>query len=742
MALLTRDKFINQQASDKITLAHVDARARLYVFNAPVSQIYSKTLPHFVVGLQQDEQTLTLVNSISEIVSPGQFYYDIPTSTLYARFFSDVDPQTVEIITTYRFFFASKGLQTTHNLQNVAEEVDYRGRIISSPGYKHKIGIDQALTSLVGQGTLVLKNEDGGLDNVFDSLIFENQSVVIYSWHYDLDPSEAKVKYRGRITNKSYDGNRISFKIKDQLFSLLDSPNLEPYGDSDNVADSVKGQYKRRVYGRVDGLRSQATDQIANGFVLAGSGSMPANSAVLIGVGTSFLSQVVQDDTIIVGTQEFTVDSVDSDTQLTMSDEADFSFAGQPVTLKPERGTTAKNRQFLSAGHVCAEVTHNVVSVAQFNRITLDSTDGLFAGDFIEINETSERIEIKNVAPGNIVVLTQNMITKPSPATTVTRRPVQEVYIGSRRVNADDFTVFNTTSGCGITFDSDTEFNLAKPSNTVFSGTFTNGSREVTVVTAETALNEIFRPGDFVKPNNDTYSNFYKITHITDSSLFLSSNFIDISLSDTIEIRSPEYLNDSSVVSVNILGRTVDGTATGTWIQTVAQTTRDLLKDINIDGVNEQTFLDGAADATQLVSMAVPFSFSSKSLPTVKVLTDALNKSVRSSLTLDNDLNIQYRVLNVYTGSDLPVFRDSDVIDWKIKSTNGKTYRRALCKYRFTDVDLATLGAGNNFVDYESDFVARYIKTNKVDEVDLYLYETRDAEIFSHGANFHLMLDV
>jgi len=736
-----RQEFISAAASEKITLATVEAKKRLYVFSGPTTNVYSKIVPNFVAQLKQDDQALVQMSS-ENLTIDGTFYYDIKTSTLYARFYGDIDPKSAEIIATYRLFYSTKGLQTSNSLENVAEEVHWEGRILSSPGYKHKIGIGQSLTSLIGEGTLALANSDGEIDNIFDQYIFENQSVVVYSWNTDLDPSESRVIYRGSITNKSYNGNNVTFKIKDQTFALLDSPQLQPYTNDDNVADSVKGRYKRRVYGRVDGLRAQALDQIANGIQLTGTGFMGANTNVLIGTGTSFLTEVVQNDTIVVGTQEFSVDSVDSDTQITVGDEADFSFSGQQLLLRSERGRSLKNRTFLGAAHVCAEVTYQVVEALQFNRIQLSGTEGLIDGDFVEFSDTGERVEIKNVAPNNIVVLQQNVVLKPGVGTDVVRRPVQEVYIGSRKVNSDDFTVFNTSSGCGITFDSDTEFNLSQTKNSPLSGTFTNGSREITVSTTEVSLQDSFTAGDFVKPNFTTYSTFYKITHVTDSSLFLSENFVDPTISDTIEIKSPDYLNDESVVSLNILGKTEDGTASGVWITTAGQASKDLIAEVGITNVNTQSFIDGTEDASQLISMAIPFSFDSKSIPNVKTLTDALNKSVHSSLTLDNQLLIKYQVLNVYTDENLPVIRDHDVIDWKVSTTNGKTYKKALVKYRHTDIDLSTLQDGNAFIEFDSQFVERYIGTNKVDELDIYLYEDRDAEISAHRHLYYNSLSV
>jgi len=729
----TRTQFIQASSSEKIVLTQINGKKRLYVFTGPVSLVFSKVVDNYVVGVQQDDSDLTEVADLGSIVE-GTFFYDSVTSTLSLRLNGDVAPDTVEVIAKFKFFFGSKTVQLPHDLQNISNDVNWDGRIVSNPGYKHKIGVDQDLTSLIGEGTLHLKNQDGGLDEVFDTVIFENQDVVIHSWNPDLQPEEARVIYRGRVTNKSYDGVDVKFKVKDQLFAMLDAPDLDPYGAADNVSESAQGQYKRRIYGRVDGLRAQSISQIATGIPLTGTVSAPANSAALTGSGTSFLSEVLQNDTITIGLQEFDIEKVIDDTNITLTDETEYSFSGQPATLVPDRGTTQANREFLCSGHICAEVTHTITDVPQFNRIVLDDTAGLFSGDFIEFTDTAERLEIKTVAPGNIVVLRQNMVTKPALSTTIVRRPIQEVFIRDRRANADDYVVFNTSTGCGVTLDTDIEFNLARSKNTVFDGTFTNGSRVITVATSEVSLGDIFQPGDFVKPDSILFTTFYEIVNIdsTVNSLEITIPFADTTTTDTIEFKSPNYIEDDSIISVNILGRTVDGTASGTWIQTVAQTERDLIKDIDITSVNEQSFTDGALDLAQLVSMAIPARFESKTLPTVKDINDKLNKSVRGSLTLDNDLLLKFQAVTVFVDEDLLVIQDKDVIDWRIRSTNGKTFKRSIAKYRFLDVDLGTQERGNKVFTFDSEFVERYIGTNKVDEIELFLFKDNEAEIMTH----------
>lgn len=819
MAFKNRQEFISAAASEKITLATVNARTRLYVWQDEGGGIWSKVVPNFVAELIEDGAKM--VPGVDEVsLSDGQFYYDIVTTTLYAKFTGSVAPNTIEVIVTYKLFFSDKGLSLPHDLQNVSTDVHWSGRIVTSPGYKHKIGIDQSLRSLVGEGTLQLKNQDGGLDNIFDTYIFENQEVVIYSWNPDLQPAESRVIYRGRITNKYYDGIDVKLKIKDQIFSLLDSPSLTQYGDADNVSDSVKGQIKRRIYGRVDGLRCQSVDQIADGIQLTGTfsanakpqksanieGILTTNSlsvnnngeeftvgdivlvgkdadnlgyvdtiinifydsindeydltfavgwagpnpnpiigqnierfSHLIGTGTQVLTEVRQNDKIIIGNQEAEVKRVISDTLIIVGDEFDYAFANSTAKLVPDRGSKLRNRDFVAAGHICAEVTHSITEVIQLNRVRVNSTEGLFSGDFVEFIDTGERIEIKNIAPGNIIVLQQNMINRPAVSSDVIRRPIQEVYIAGVRINPADFTINNTTD-CGLSFSSDAEFNIAREKNSSFTGEFINGSRVVSFSISEISLADVFRPGDWVKPNDLTYFNYYEIVNVNDKTLELATTFTDPSTTELVEYKSVEYIEDDTIVSVNILGKTEDGTANGVWISTVAQAQRDLIEDIGINTYNSQSFIDGQEISPQLISIAIPSAFTSKTLPDVKGIIDNLSRSTNSSLTLDNDLLIKFKTLNVAAADDLIIIKDSDVIDWDIKATNGKTFRRVISNYRFVDVDNATLERGNQSYDFNSTFVERYIETNKVENLELYLYEERDAKIATHRFAYYNQL--
>lgn len=843
MSFNTREQFVEAASSEKITLAHVNARTRLFTWTLDSGAIYKRQTPNFVVGLKQNDTELTQVSTLGSI-SEGSFFYDVLNSTVYVWNVGDTDPSVEEMIVSYRLFFSTAPIQTSNDLTVTGEDVHYDGRILSTPGYKHKIGIDQKLVSIVGTGNLRLENSDGDMDSIFDKYIWENQSVELYSWNRDLPISEAKIFYRGRITKKDFTVNIINFTIKDSLFDLETNVPQAVFGSGVGVRDAEADHLKRWVYGRVDGLKAQSTDQIGQGYNLTGTvtvenakkeitqfSGIPAGSGLeskyffisdenndytywydygsstppstpgrelisisidvgdsasevdektsiklaqkfnilpnfgyfstenkdfgevndasdvntgatitkivdgtnentLLGVGTIFLSEVSPNDSITIGTQSFTVDSVESDTKIFLSKNPEFTFTGQTAILVPEIPVVTKNREFFVADHACAELTKTVVNALQFNRIIVSDTDGLFAGDFVEFAGGVRR-EIKNVAPGNIIVLRQNVPSLPAIGSNVVRQPIQQVFVGSEAVNEDDFTLSNTTE-LTITLDSDTEFNIASQEDiNNIELTFTNGSRTVTKTANDVNMTEILSSRDYLRPQDLTYTTFFEILSVTDDTITLRVPFSDPTITDNPTIKRPEYIGDDSVISVNLLGKTVDGTATGDWIRTSAEVVKDMLTEINVTNVDSASFVDVATRETQLISYVIPQSPGNERMK-VKAAIDDINKSTRTILTLDEQHRLKYTEGTVALPAEIKKITDDDLINWSITSINGKTFRNAEVRYRHRDIDRFTQASGNNLVTFSSEFVERYIGTDRTDEIDVYLYDEFDANIFSH----------
>lgn len=731
MSFNNRTEFIRASASEKTVLAHIDATSRLYTWTLHSGSVYKRVTNYFVYDLKEDQTQLTEVSSIAAVVA-GTFYYDINSSTVYVRTTGSVSPATVQMIVTYRFFFSNSTLDAPHDLIDGSKHVLYQGRINNNPGYKHKVGIEQGLTSLVGTGDLVLENNDGGLDDIFDTLFFENQLCTVYSWNKDLPYDDAKKIYKGRVTNKSYNGQTITFTVKDQIYDLIQTLPQRMYSSLDNVTESIVGNVKRWIYGRVDGLKVQSIDQIGTGYNLTGTLTGTPDSDQFTGIGTLFLSEVSPNDTITIRNIEYTIDSIQSDTLLTVNETPDFAFSNETVNLVPDIPVRNKNRSFYVADHACTKITKILVSVIQFNRIEVNNTTGLNVGDYLEF-ETGERVAIRGLATGNVIVLQQNLIVIPSISSSIIRQPIQDVYVTGKRVLPENYTISNLgapDNKVTITLDTDTEFVLARARDLGVQLTFTNSSRAVT--TAESVdLRELLSPRDWIRPADITFTTYYEILSVSEQSIELRINFADPTHTGDVQAKLPDYIGDDTVVSVNVLGRTETGEPAGEWITTAAQAVKDMATQVGLTDFNTATFDAAKASSAQLISLALPLSPGS-TLTSAKDAIDLINKSVYGSLTLDDNLDMQYRILRNDVPSTPTIIKDSDVVSWRIKSTNGKTFRNTIVKYRYQDYNKVTKLASNSAVDHSSEFVRDYIGTNQTSELSAYLYDTTDAQIMAH----------
>jgi hypothetical protein len=846
MSFNNRTEFKLAQASEKITLAHVQAKKRLVIWQNEGGDIYSKFVPYFVVGIALGSQNLVSVNNVGNLVA-GTFYYSPEEGKVYIFNPASENPDENEIIVTYRLFFANSTLDQTWNFDPAEKQVLYQGRIISAPEYKHKIGIDQNLVSLVGKGNLVLQNNDGYFEDIYDSLIFENQTISIYSWNRQLPFDDVDLIFEGKVTDKKYTSEKVTFIVKDSIFDFAQNVPQRVYDNNDNVNDSIKGRYKRWVYGRVDGLRAQSIDQIGEGYEIAGTvnsvvgrkeltkfsnfpgssgsdyidnyflmstakndenimywygttslGTQPplppgytetrkiiialgdsiqdvisktkaaldfkfniididlnsfyveneelgestdgadGNTGITIekirdgitaekveGTGTSFLSDVSPGDRVNIGTQEFTIDQVFSDTELWLSSVPAFGFSNAKINLNPEIPTTVKNREYFVADHECTELIKTVVNVPQLNRVILSDTENLEPGDFLKF-ATGQQVEIRSIGLNNNVTLRQNLSQPVAIGSNCTRPPIQEVYIRGQRVASSDFTI-NNNNELTVTLSKDTEFNLASLNAISDSLTFTNGSRVITS-SSTTNLEDILKPRDWIRPSLGEFTTFYEILEVKQNEIILRTTYTDPTVTTSGTYKSPEYIDDNTIVSADVLGRTEDGTKSGVWIKNAPQVMLDLLNSINIQKINTQSFIDGQVDNPQTISMALPFSPGDSGI-SVKKAVDELSNTVLASLTLDNDLNIKYNALSAAVPDDIQTIKDTDLVSWNIRSVNGKLYKTAIVKYRNQDIVRSSLEAGAETVTFSSDFVQNYIGTEKVNEINVRLYNELDANI-------------
>lgn len=735
---MSRKSFVDAAASEKITLARIEATVRYVNFTDMGGGIYFKQVDRFVSAVKVVGGS-ELQRSADASIFPGEFYYDPLTSTVFIRMPGDSNPNEAALVFTVRLFFGTHAVSLPHDLQPTSPDVYWDGRIARSPQFQSKIGIDQNLVSTIGRGSLELENSDGELDGIYDTLVFENQQVDIYSINRDQPLSAARLIFTGIIHDKSYDSEVVSFNVKDLLFNLLENVPQSRYTEEDAVNKDIIGRAKRWVYGRVDGLRIQSVDQIGEGFEIAGTVTIVGDSNVCTGLGTDFLNEVSPGDEIRIGNQEFRVETVNSETELILDDEAEYGAQGVPAIIVPAIPTRNKNRQFFVAEHATAQINRTVVNALQFNRIRLNDTTGILAGDVLNFLSTGERVEVRNVAPGNIVVLQQNVVRLPAAGSEVIRQPIQEVYVEGVRIRATDFTINNTPEKTTIDISPDAEFNIAPIENLNQTLTFTNGSRSVT---GGANLREVLSPRDFIRPEDQTFINFYEILEVRDSEIILRRPFMESNIVDTAEIRRPKYIADDTVLSVDILGRTEDNTPNGRWLQTSSDVVRDLVRAVGLsERINEASFADTSAKTPALVSFTLPLTPDADIL-TLKDAVDLIAASTNCALSLNNNLELTYNSTLVVAPQDVRIIDDSDVVRWKINSKSGKLYRFSSVKYRHQDVDRFTLEEGNRLATKTNKFVENFVGTSKTIERDIYLYNEFDASIYAERILYYNSLSL
>lgn len=873
-SIRNRSDFIERQESEKNTLVQIEATTRLINWNLVSGGLYNRSVDQFTVRIADCVDELTQVGSIVDVV-PGTWFYDTKSGEISINLLDDSDPNLTDIVATYRFFYSDTTMTASYNMTNEGVHVLYDSRLASAPGYNHKIGYEQNLTSVVGQGSLKLHNQDGALDDIFDRYYFENQSVKVYSWNRELDFSEAQIIYRGRVTNKSFNSEQITFTVKDPMYDLNQPVPTGVYEDGvDDVSSSLFGKSKRWIYGRVDGLRVESLDKIENGYLIAGTATVEQDTNIIIGTGTSFLTDLSIGDELTLNDEKYTIDSIFSDTQATINSILKLAINNLEIFVKPKLPPVSRNRNYQVSSHAISESQTEITEVIQLNRVRVVDNSSYFAGDIIELGNSGERIGIKSIGQNGLIVFQQSAVNVPVVGELLNRVAIQNVYIGTERILEDDFVVNNGPDGCFIVIDTDAEENIADVISTAIQGTFITNSRVVQVTGDEDRIKEVIEPNVLIRSTDITSTEFQRvlgvqeipeteidfedylnanfpisahnsfeffpitgvtgqiyraldanqlyawngsaynsisdindapatnynttnklylsdedrfnyaigmtitiitddigdwITTISDLSRVEGDSWIELGLalprvatsddkigllnvvnvrdviteptnSGLIQYKSPDWLSDTSIVSVDSFGKTKDNTVHGEWIRTGSETVEDIVRSMGIDEINQDEFDRANLEAPQIISLTVPQS--SAALPQdARTTINLINKSIIGSLNMDNELDLQYTIIQPNIDEEnIPQVNDFDLISWQVNTVNGKVIRDVGLNYRHMDYQRTVESKGSLNVEYSYDFVDKYIMTETRDDIDCYIYTKFDAEIRAHREAYHRSL--
>ena len=723
----TYNDYANLTRSSKAVLCHIQPKQRLSVFSNVSGSIYKKSVNYVVIDVKEDGTSLT--EALSSSLSSGEWFYDHLTSELYVNVTDDLDPKTHKIIVTYRLFYADRPMDLPYDLSS-GFEVHYEGRLTSNSPVKRQLDDEQIGIVLETSSNIKLENTDAALDEIYDVLIFENSDVFIYSWSELIPLSEKRKLFSGIIENKKFSEKDVTFTCKDGVYKLRKPISTATFSFSDgSVPERFLNKPKRIVYGRHDQLQCVPIDSILDGYTLTGTVSGTSGSPTLTGTGTAFLDECSPEDDLFFddGNQvyRFGIASVDSDTQITLNDDLEVNVSGS-LTNNPKIPWRKKNRNWHIAGHKLRAPSTTVEIATSARRFqVVDGTDFL-DGDLISLDGTN--VFISSIT-GNFVTLSAAFQAGiPALGATVTKNPLRRAFLDGREVFIDrDWDVSNTSSDAILQLNELSEFNIAQAVAISLTCDFTNGSRSININGAD--FTPQLQPRDWIRSNDISHTTWYEVLSVTyddatnDTTVLIRTPYAGSTRSSAAQKKNVSIVDDRSVITVNCIGKE---DASGKWIKTASDAVKELIEsDLSLTNINTSSFLEAKSDAPYVLSYKIPERIGGKVKSIRDVISD-INKSVFGSLTIDGDQNFKYEVLSPKKPADAITLKDDDVVSVNYSNSRSKIIRKVNANYRFY-ADKYTGDSSSLLYEYSNDFVDDLIAATDELDLDLFLYELKDA---------------
>jgi hypothetical protein len=726
---LNYEEFIALPRSEKVTLAIAHATTQFKFFTLDTGDIYYKDVDHFVVGIKQG--TVNLTEAESSTLSAGQWFFDAKEKRLYVRMSDDSNPKTKNVTCTFRFFFSDGPYKLPYDLQD-GEVVEYESRIESIGSLGQQLDDQNTGIVLESSSNVTMINTDGYFDEIFDTLIWEHQPISFYSWSPLIPASEAFKLFDGLIESKDFSTSSVTFRVKDFVFKLKTKLNMPLFSSDDwTISPSMEGKPMRRIYGQVKQMQCTGVDQVLGGFDLTGTVSIAQDSETMTGTGTLFLSELSPGDEILVTvnreTYKFGIDSIQSNTSLTVGSDSDVNIVNLPATAKIQTPNPEFNRFWHIAGHKLRAPSTEITAVISNNRIEVDDTTDLYPDDSVKIND--EYVIIKRIS-GNEVVLQSALQPLPEVGDLLEKNPVSKVYFKNKELVIDrDWVLHNNVDEAYLEINEDAEFNIVEPKSIGQSLLFTNGSRAITT-SATVDFRSILKSRDWVRKNSITEATWYEVLDVSEQSITLRTPFTGSTGTATGYYKSIDHIVDDSLITVDTLGLEVDGE----WIKTPAQAVRHLVTyDAEFPSVNESSFDKAKAECDYILSLPIPASANGVS-PEVKSVITMINESVFGSLYGNSAWEVSYSILNSKKPEDVLILRDDDIISFDVNS-DQKIINSIKVNYR-PYVDIYSGEDSFESLVFGSEFVDRMMGVINADEKTIYLYEDDKAEIIAQRIAF------
>ena len=729
----------NLTSSEKISLVTCEAVRKAKLFTLYSGTTYYADFKEFCIGVKNGSVVFE-VGAGKDLLTSGEFFYDIAQKRLYVN--CGGNPAENDLIITHKLFFSTTPLILPHDLSS-GSDVEWLPIVSQISSIGQELDDENAGIVLESQSNVTFVNNHGIFDDVFDSLIFENQTITFYSWFDGLTKSEIKKIFQGVVESKSFSPTQVRFNVKDQVYKLRASVKGPVYDTSTDPPEDMIGKPMRRIYGKLKQLKTVPTNTIGTGYFL-GIVSISTGSVSMTGSGTYFLENLKQEDEVIIqsddGEVKVTVESVLSSTGATLSSEADLTVTNKPAFVIPGHGYRFKNRTWSICGHKIRRIEQAISSVINARTFGIADTSEFYPGDIVYVYGYTQSFTVQRKNEFSIT-LSQELLPVPAIGTLLIREAVNTVYIDGKKLQIDrDYVLQTFPAESWIELNEYAEFNVAKEARSSNNFEFKHNDREVKSASTPD-LRTLVNVGDFIRPETQPvqtpeYVNWYEVSSVTEKSILLTrpyNNGSGTNVNSICIIRKMQILNDESNVLVDCYGMDRDNK----WVKTASDVVLDMItNDCGFTNVNSESFTLSDNDCNYIMSLAIPDIGSD--MPSVRDTIVKINNSVFGSLYFDINQDISYSIVNTRKPVTIKELRDDDVLSWSVK-TEQRIISDVSTKYRpYTDV----ISGDSAFeaITYSNPFVDNLIGIDETANITLYLHDTTDADTVTKRLAFYRSL--
>ena len=247
----------------------------------------------------------------------------------------------------------------------------------------------------------------------------------------------------------------------------------------------------------------------------------------------------------------------------------------------------------------------------------------------------------------------------------------------------------------------------------------------------EISLSEFVSSRDYIKVIGQL--SFNEVFESSTTFVLTKNKFTTTVSGDGVH-KNPDYIEDSTLVTVSAIGETEDGTTTGQWVKTSGDAIKKVLIENNLsDFINTASFTEANVLNNITCGIYVPYMLSGR-IPPLIDFVDKLTQTDLASIGLDNEFKIKLQVLTGFTPSTLETIRliRNDNLISRAKQTVEPS---SLFKYA-----VATINGNYDFGEDDPNSklffkidqtLKRLIDLDTSEDVDLYMARLLDANIIS-----------